>query len=64
MYHFIREHQQQGNIDVCYISTIEQLADLFTKVLFVDHFRLLQDTIGLTPLLVILHPERQNDVSV
>jgi hypothetical protein len=50
LYHFIHEHQQNGHIDVCYISTVEQVADLFTKALPADRFYLLRDSIGLTPL--------------
>jgi hypothetical protein len=32
-HHFLREHQQRGDIDVCHISTENQLADIFTKPL-------------------------------
>jgi hypothetical protein len=32
-YHFLRDHQQKGDIDVFYISTENQLADIFTKPL-------------------------------
>jgi hypothetical protein len=31
--HFLRDHQQRGDIDVCHISTENQLADIFTKPL-------------------------------
>jgi hypothetical protein len=31
--HFLRGHQQRGDIDVCHISTENQLADIFTKPL-------------------------------
>jgi hypothetical protein len=31
--HFLRDYQQRGNIDVCHISTENQLADIFTKPL-------------------------------
>jgi hypothetical protein len=50
IYHFIREHQLLGNIDVYYIPTTEQLADLLTKALLADRFKLLRDAIGLTCL--------------
>jgi hypothetical protein len=30
-HHFLRDHQQIGDIDVCHISTKNQLADIFTK---------------------------------
>jgi hypothetical protein len=32
-HHFFRNHQQKGDIEVCYVSTENQLADIFTKPL-------------------------------
>jgi hypothetical protein len=32
-YHFLRDHQQRGDIEIPYVSTKEQLADIFTKPL-------------------------------
>jgi hypothetical protein len=32
-YHFLREHQQMRDIEIAYVSTKEQLADIFTKPL-------------------------------
>jgi hypothetical protein len=32
-HHFLRDHQQKGDIDVCHISIDHQLADIFTKPL-------------------------------
>ena len=32
-HHFLRDHQQKGDIDVCHISTDRQLVDIFTKPL-------------------------------
>jgi hypothetical protein len=32
-YHFLRDHQQKGDIEIAYISTKDQLADIFTKPL-------------------------------
>jgi hypothetical protein len=32
-YHFLRDHQQRGDIEKAYINTKEQLADIFTKPL-------------------------------
>jgi hypothetical protein len=32
-HHFLRDHQQKGDIDVYHISTENQLADTFTKPL-------------------------------
>jgi hypothetical protein len=30
-YHFLRDHQQKGDIEIAYVSTHNQLADIFTK---------------------------------
>jgi hypothetical protein len=32
-YHFLRDHQQWGDIEIAYINTKDQLADIFTKPL-------------------------------
>ena len=32
-YHFLKDHQQMGDIEIAYVSTKEQLADIFTKPL-------------------------------
>jgi hypothetical protein len=32
-YHFLRDHQQRVDIEIAYVSTKEQLADIFTKPL-------------------------------
>jgi hypothetical protein len=32
-YHFLRDHQQKGDIEIAYVSTHNQLADIFTKPL-------------------------------
>jgi hypothetical protein len=32
-HHFLRDHQQRGDIEVCHISTENQLTDIFTKPL-------------------------------
>jgi hypothetical protein len=32
-YHFLRDHQQRGDIEIAYVNTKEQLADIFTKPL-------------------------------
>jgi hypothetical protein len=37
-HHFLRDHQQRGDIDVCHISTENQLADIFTKPLYEKRF--------------------------
>jgi hypothetical protein len=37
-HHFLRDHQQKGDIHVCYISADHQLADIFTKPLYEKMF--------------------------
>jgi hypothetical protein len=32
-YHFLRDHQQREDIEIAYVSTKEQLSDIFTKPL-------------------------------
>ena len=32
-YHFLRDHRQKGDIEIAYVSTHNQLADIFTKPL-------------------------------
>jgi hypothetical protein len=32
-YHFLRDHQQRGDTEIAYVSTKEQLADIFTNPL-------------------------------
>jgi uncharacterized membrane protein len=32
-YHFLRDHQQRGDIEIAYINTKDQLANIFTKPL-------------------------------
>jgi hypothetical protein len=32
-YHFLRDHQHRGDIEIVYVSTHNQLADIFTKPL-------------------------------
>jgi hypothetical protein len=32
-YHFLRDHQQRGDTEIAYVSTHNQLADIFTKPL-------------------------------
>jgi hypothetical protein len=32
-YHFLRDHQQRGDIEIAYVRTHNQLADIFTKSL-------------------------------
>jgi hypothetical protein len=32
-YHFLRDHQQKGDIEIAYVNINNQLADIFTKPL-------------------------------
>jgi hypothetical protein len=32
-YHFLRDCQQKGDVEIAYVNTKEQLADIFTKPL-------------------------------
>jgi hypothetical protein len=36
-YHVLRDHQQRGDIEIAYINTKEQLANIFTKPFVGDH---------------------------
>nr|GFB03977.1 retrovirus-related Pol polyprotein from transposon TNT 1-94 [Tanacetum cinerariifolium] len=40
-YHFIKEHVEKGTIELYFVKTDYQLADLFTKALLVDRFNYL-----------------------
>ena len=43
-YHFLRDHCEKGDIEIDYISTDFQLADIFTKSLdFTDFFSFVEN---------------------
>ncbi len=46
-YHFIREKQEEGEIDIVYVPTTHQLADIFTKPLPIPQFLFLRSCIGI-----------------
>lgn len=46
-YHFIREHAAKGTINVSYVPTEKQLADIFTKPLNEATFNRLVSEIGM-----------------
>jgi hypothetical protein len=46
-YHFLRDHQQRGDIEVAYVSTKEQLADIFTKPLDEKTFSKLRNELNI-----------------
>jgi hypothetical protein len=45
-HHFLGDHQQRGDIDVCDISTENQLADIFTKPLDEKRFYTLRSKLN------------------
>jgi hypothetical protein len=45
-YHFLRDHVDKGDIEMRYIDTERQLADIFTKSLNSSRFADLQEGIG------------------
>jgi hypothetical protein len=46
-YHFLRDHQQKGDIKIAYVSTHNQLADIFTKPLDEKTFSKLRNEINI-----------------
>ncbi|GJS22902.1 hypothetical protein Tco_0451534 [Tanacetum coccineum] len=46
-YHFIKEHVEKGTIELYFVGTEYQLADLFTKVLPKERFEFLVHKIGM-----------------
>jgi hypothetical protein len=62
-HHFLRDHQQRGDIDVCHISIENQLADIFTKHLDEKRFCRLRSELNITPLVFISRSTTTMDVS-
>ena len=46
-HHFIREHVGKGDIDLCFVGTQDQLADIFTKPLDEPTFRKLRHELNI-----------------
>jgi len=46
-YHFIRDHIQKGDIEIMFVKTENQLANLFTKPLARDRFNKLRTELGI-----------------
>ena len=46
-YHFLRDHQQRGDIEIAYVSTKEQLAGIFTKPLDEKTFSKLRNELNI-----------------
>ena len=57
-YHFVRHQQLNGNIEVSYVPTENQLADILTKPLPGPRFNFLRHQIGVKPLPQPLHTLR------
>nr|GEV82404.1 copia protein [Tanacetum cinerariifolium] len=49
-YHFIKEHVEKGTIELYFVKTYYQLADIFTKALPADHFNYLVHRLGMRSL--------------
>nr|GEY76325.1 uncharacterized mitochondrial protein AtMg00810-like [Tanacetum cinerariifolium] len=49
-YHFIKEHVEKGMIELYFVNTNYQLADLFTKALPIDRFSYLVRRLGMRSL--------------
>jgi hypothetical protein len=46
-HHFLRDHQQRGDIEIAYINTKDQLADIFTKPLDKKNFTKLRNELNI-----------------
>jgi hypothetical protein len=46
-HHFLRDHQQRGDIDIYHISTVNQLADVFAKPLDEKRFCRLRNELNI-----------------
>jgi hypothetical protein len=46
-YHFLRDHQQKGDIKIAYVSTHNQLVDIFTKPLDEKTFSKLRNELNI-----------------
>jgi hypothetical protein len=46
-YHFLRDHQHKGDIEIAYINTKDQLADIFTKPLDEKTFTKLRNELNI-----------------
>nr|GFC07968.1 retrovirus-related Pol polyprotein from transposon TNT 1-94 [Tanacetum cinerariifolium] len=49
-YHFIKEHVEKGTIELYFVKTDYQLADIFTKALSADRFNYLVRRLGMRSL--------------
>ncbi|GKB34897.1 retrovirus-related pol polyprotein from transposon TNT 1-94, partial [Tanacetum coccineum] len=56
-YHFIKEHVEKGTVELYFVGTEYQLADLFTKALSKERFEYLVRHI----VIIMVQPQRQGD---
>lgn len=49
-HHFIRDHVLKGDIEISFVGTTDQLANIFTKPLLEDRFCALRKLLGITCL--------------
>ncbi|UYV83455.1 hypothetical protein LAZ67_23001090 [Cordylochernes scorpioides] len=49
-YHFVRDHFQKHAIDLLYVCSNDQAADIFTKALPPERYRRLRSQLGMTPV--------------
>lgn len=52
-FHFIRENVENGTLKICYISSVDQLADIFTKPLSKDRIISLRTKLQVRPVLAL-----------
>jgi uncharacterized beta-barrel protein YwiB (DUF1934 family) len=58
-YHFLRDHQQKGDIEISYINTKDQLADIFTKPLDEQSFTKLRHELNILDSVTHVSPSLQ-----
>ena len=49
-YHFVREKVLAGEIDLAYVSTHEQIADIFTKALGAEKLQMFRSLLGVAEM--------------
>ena len=49
-YHFVREKVLVGEIDLAYVSTHEQIADIFTKALGAEKLQMFRSLLGVAEM--------------
>ncbi|GJX31853.1 retrovirus-related pol polyprotein from transposon TNT 1-94 [Tanacetum coccineum] len=63
-YPFIKEHVEKGIVEIYFVGTEYQLADLFTKALLKERFEYLVHRIGGNPRFVPYNPPRRKEIEV